>query len=45
MHRYASFINFQATMHSMVLEQKKDLAKQENNAGFIITDEDVDVII
>ena len=44
-HRYADFINFQASVHNMILEPKKDPTKQVHNAWFMITNADVDVII
>ena len=44
-HRYAAFINFQARAHNMILEPKKDSARQVHHAGFMLKDEDVDEII
>ena len=45
MHRYVAFINFQADVHNMILELKKDLEKKVHHAGFMVTDEDVDALI
>ena len=44
-HSYATFINFQDKGHNMILESKRDSAKQVHHVGFMFTDEDMDAII
>ena len=44
-HRYAAFISFHGGAHNIMLETKKDLAKQVHHAGVMVMDEDVDTII
>ena len=44
-HKYMNIINFQAGAHNMILEPKKDPARQAHNAGFMVIGTNVDDII
>ena len=43
--RYAAFINFQASVHNIIMDPSKDPTKQVHQAGFMITDANVDAIV
>ena len=44
-HRYATFIKFQAEAHNIILEPTRDLIKQVHHTDFMVTNEDMDAII
>ena len=44
-HRYTTFINFQAGVHNVILELKKDPTKEPHQGGFMITYVDVNLVV
>jgi len=44
-HRYDTFIKFQANTHTLTLLPIKDPLKQVHHADFMVVDEDMDAII